>query len=130
MNGFQRGQGNSVPSSADESRWSGEAGDTAAGGWNGGHDQGKPRDQGSGEGKVETGVSGDSVRGQGIQSATSSPLGSQGAGATSGGPRKLPGPGKGAPAEEGTIRREDPKLGWDGEGQSYPRARSGRDGDS
>lgn len=87
----ERQRGSSVLSDPEKSRWHGgdanpldaSSRDDDPGGWNGGHDTGAGR---AAEGDAElTGWSGDSVRTQGIESATSSSLGSQGAGATTGG---------------------------------------------
>ena len=87
----ERQRGSSVLSDPDKSRWHGgdanplhaSSKDDDPGGWNGGHDTGAGREA---EGDAElTGWSGDSVRIQGIESATSASLGSQGAGATTGG---------------------------------------------
>jgi hypothetical protein len=73
-NSRSRGEGNPLNTSSK---------DDDPGGWNGGHDQGEERATEADDPSL-TGWSGDSVRTQGLQSATSSSLGSQTAGTTSG----------------------------------------------
>lgn len=136
----ERQAGRSVPSSRTDSRWRQRgddplsAGDDDPGGWNGGHDRGEPRPHGRDE--RLTGISGDSVRDQGIASGRTADTGRSGAGATTAAHRSpdVEGP-RVRDFDREPQRSEDAHLGWGREGEAYapaedPRTVEDKDEDS